>query len=282
MLRNIFFILFITFSNVIIAQRKQSKIPPSFRRDLRTINVLDTAKFTVYYAFNADDVKDEHTYIDLQWLQVGKRISKYSSYYMAKSDSVAIAWQKKNPKARVAPNQKNGGKFPEFWSEYQYDELYITKDNLTEYAIMPINLGRDNCYYSEKLPLQQWNIQDETIDLCGYKCQKATCHWRGRDYIAWFTMDIPIKLGPWKFGGLPGLILKIHDKEKEYSFECVKIEKNNRKITQYNFSRFKKVSREYLLNYQKKLNINWVKASGVIQTSGEPAKDCKYSPLELK
>ena len=41
---------------------------------------IDTALVTVYYAFNATDIKDENTYIDLGWLQVGKQYTKYSSY----------------------------------------------------------------------------------------------------------------------------------------------------------------------------------------------------------
>lgn len=52
------------------------------------------------------------------------------------------------------------------------------------------------------------------------------CYFRGRSYVAWFTMDIPIENGPWKFAGLPGLILKVYDDKKLYDFECVKIEKN--------------------------------------------------------
>ena len=69
------------------AQWKQGDVPPSFRRGGSTPSAIDTALVTVYYAFNADDIKDENTYIDLGWLQVGGQYIKYASYFVAHSDS---------------------------------------------------------------------------------------------------------------------------------------------------------------------------------------------------
>jgi hypothetical protein len=56
-------------------------------------------------------------------------------------------------------------------------------------------------------------------------CQKATCIFRGRNYEAWFAQGINVSEGPWKFNGLPGLILKITDSKQDYSFEAISIEK---------------------------------------------------------
>lgn len=65
----------------------------------------------------------------------------------------------------------------------------------------------------------KWVITNEKQKILKYKCTKATASFRGREYIAWFTEDIAIQNGPWKFCGLPGLIIKIHDKDKFYEFE---------------------------------------------------------------
>jgi GLPGLI family protein len=54
-----------------------------------------------------------------------------------------------------------------------------------------------------------WKLQEEYEEVLGYKCQKAICSFRGREYNAWFTTELPFKAAPWKFTGLPGIILKI-------------------------------------------------------------------------
>ncbi|MBC8986350.1 GLPGLI family protein [Pedobacter sp. N36a] len=57
--------------------------------------------------------------------------------------------------------------------------------------------------------------------MASYLCQKASLSFRGRDYIAWFTTDVPVNDGPWKFSGLPGLIVKIEDTKALFSFQLV-------------------------------------------------------------
>ena len=268
------------------AQWKQGDVPPSFRRGGSTPTAIDTALVTVYYAFNADDIKDENTYIDLGWLQVGGQYIKYASYFVAHSDSTYKPKMIKNSRGESGIAQRTyGGKFPSRWSEYQFDEIYIKDGQLTEYAIMPMNLDRECCQYTEPVPKQQWTLKDEQQTIHGYRCQKATCRWRGRDYEAWFTSEIPIQRGPWKFGGLPGLIVKISDAKKEYNFELVKLERVKRPIMQWNFSRFKKVKRENMLKLQKKININWLTVlygGKVTSLEGNTFYDKPYSPMELE
>ena len=71
--------------------------------------------------------------------------------------------------------------------------------------------------YEEDLPEMDWKIQDETDTLLGYMVQKAVCSFRGRDYTAWFAPQLPMQAGPWKFSGLPGLILKVEDSRGHYT-----------------------------------------------------------------
>ena len=69
-----------------------------------------------------------------------------------------------------------------------------------------------------------WNIlQNEETKILGYKCHKAIGKFRGREYIAWFTIELPIDIGPFKFRGLPGAILKVSDKNNIFTFEALKI-----------------------------------------------------------
>lgn len=62
----------------------------------------------------------------------------------------------------------------------------------------------------------KWNILQEIKKIGGFTCQKATTKFRGRTYIAWFTNDIPVPFGPWKFKGLAGLILEVYDVDEVF------------------------------------------------------------------
>jgi GLPGLI family protein len=70
-------------------------------------------------------------------------------------------------------------------------------------------------YVKEDLPNIAWSISEETKDIGDFKCQKATAAFRGRDYTAWFTTNVPLPYGHWKLHGLPGLILEAYDTHKE-------------------------------------------------------------------
>lgn len=72
--------------------------------------------------------------------------------------------------------------------------------------------------YKEKSMNIEWSIQDSTKIIAGYNAVMATCTFRGRDYTAWFTTEIPSQAGPWKFHGLPGLIISVSDKDGYYRF----------------------------------------------------------------
>jgi GLPGLI family protein len=73
--------------------------------------------------------------------------------------------------------------------------------------------------YFEQILAYQWEIENETIRKAGISCQKATTKFGGRLYTAWFAPIIPMSVGPYKFQGLPGLIVSIEDSEGKYKIE---------------------------------------------------------------
>ena len=68
-----------------------------------------------------------------------------------------------------------------------------------------------------------WTTIDSTRQVDGFFCLGATTNFRGRDYLAWYTPEVNLPLGPWKFRGLPGLILAVADKEGEIRYEATSI-----------------------------------------------------------
>lgn len=75
-----------------------------------------------------------------------------------------------------------------------------------------------------------WKIQNETKVILGMKAQKATTTYGGRNWIAWFTNEIPLQEGPYVFHDLPGLITEIKDTQDDYSFSLVQIKNSDGKL----------------------------------------------------
>lgn len=87
-------------------------------------------------------------------------------------------------------------------SDYIQRNLYLIKDTLANF---------------------KWKVSKEHKKILDYNCTKATTSFRGRTYEAWFTDEIPIANGPWKFCGLPGLIIAVKDLNSIYSYEITGI-----------------------------------------------------------
>ena len=85
----------------------------------------------------------------------------------------------------------------------------------------------------ESLEKPNWVITDETDIILGFPCIKATSNFRGREWIAFFTPDIPVQEGPWKLYGLPGLILKAYDSKRHYFYEAKDINSKSPGLVEY-------------------------------------------------
>ena len=78
--------------------------------------------------------------------------------------------------------------------------------------------------YEESFDCFIWQITSEIDTIHNYVCQKAICDFGGRTWEAWFTSELTFSDGPYKFCGLPGLILNIADTENHYSWKFLSIE----------------------------------------------------------
>ena len=107
-----------------------------------------------------------------------------------------------------------------------------------------------------------WELIDEFKIIGNFECQKARCKFRGRNYVAFFTNEIPVIYGPWKFNGLSGLILEVY--EENYKIHIVAKEVNISKTDIVDFTKFKKMDFSQAIPYEnlnekvKELNVEFL------------------------
>ncbi len=173
------------------------------------------------------------------------------------------------------------GKQNAYWNDIQFTDLFFKDGQVTEYTDMPMYHESNTSQFTEPCPPQQWILHNETMTILEHRCQKATCHWRGRDFVAWFAADVPIKGGPWKFGGLPGCILKVYDVQKIYVWEAVAIERGTFLITQYPDKLYPKSTRKSVWQRQIMYNEDYKNAIGWTSLEGRPTPPkIHFEPLE--
>lgn len=93
-------------------------------------------------------------------------------------------------------------------------------------------IGSPTYEYEEPKTIFSWKILPDTTTISGYACQKAECDFGNRHWVAWFAPQIPISDGPYKFCGLPGLIIHVKDTRDSWNFTLTSFE--NREFS-YNF-----------------------------------------------
>ncbi len=100
--------------------------------------------------------------------------------------------------------------------------IYKNYDN--ESIIYQESVNGTSFSYSESLPNISWEIFKDTATISKYRCQRAIGKFAGRTYEAWYSNEIPIRDGPYKLGGLPGLIFRLQDNEGKIKYELTGIE----------------------------------------------------------
>ena len=94
------------------------------------------------------------------------------------------------------------------------------------------NSGLEKYMYDEPVDEMKWEVvADSSKTLLGYECVMARGDYHGRRWTAWFSPEIPMNAGPWKFAGLPGLILEASADGGQYSFIATGIQQTDKTIT---------------------------------------------------
>ena len=203
-MQRIIFLLFFIFSNAaIFAQEK-----------------ADTSLLAVeyFFSFNTDSMNKSKVVTENMVLYVGKERSWFvASNIVERNRLIREGAKQGRPTGfslqdpAIARLNSNAPQIFKFRTEGYFNEVRTFFKTFT---------------WKDQLPAFNWETDTATTNIKGYNCLKATASYKGRTYTAWYTPEIPIADGPWKFHGLPGLILKITDAKNEVKFEMRSIQKS--------------------------------------------------------
>lgn len=137
-------------------------------------------------------------------------------------------------------------------------QLYVFKSFPDNKFDVYDNVGiQGRFHYSEPIDIIEWNISDSTKNILGYECFKAETDYHGRNWTVWFAPEIPIKEGPWKLQGLPGLILEATEPTGQHSFVATGIENSKQEMLPvYNPKKYDKSSRIEMLKMDRNFRDN--------------------------
>lgn len=190
----------------------------TFRKD-----TIDHKVLTVQYGLDAltDLSKPDARMQETLRLDIGRQASRFYSYTAFVADSVLAADMANGASSELIAQHAN--QYQSQWSEQTFKNYPAGR--VTTLDELAGDICRLRCEEPAEKP--RWTLTQDTLTLLGYRCTRATTQFKGRQWSAWYTTDIPVSEGPWKLCGLPGLILKAEDDEGHYRFTADGLEQSH-------------------------------------------------------
>lgn len=209
--------------------------------------ILDKANLDIFYQIKflmdstkVDDVEEGQTV-----LRVSDRYALFTDYYRVLHDSINDL---------CAESRKNAQKYKVTWDSLSTKRCYLLQflsviDLEKSVATVQWDVLR-KYQYEQPVPDFKWKLAAGDTLILDKFCKKATCSYAGRNYVAWYTEEVNLPYGPYIFGGLPGLIMYLHDTKYNWVFTCNGIEKATklRDMYLYKDKRYQKTTREKALS----------------------------------
>ena len=209
--------------------------------------LTDKFKYKATYdlTWQIDSTNSESIQNETMVLFIGDKISRFSSEGQYIADSIKEAYKDR---------ERTQQSFNEMRSKMPMSALnfYVFKRQNSAQVSFTEKIVKDNYRYIQDIDDLNWEILPETKEVAGFVAQKAKASFSGRDYTAWFTTEIPISEGPYKFRGLPGLILEISDNDDYYTFKLNGFKELNDEISiEFDPEDYLEVSRERFLQIKQ-------------------------------
>ena len=165
-----------------------------------------------------------------------------------------------------------------YWRYVQNDQATIEDNLLSDFIIKDENQNAtfsnnsvfgNKFYLKDTLSNMRWTLTNDKKIILEKECYSATTNFRGREYVAYYSPTLLYSNGPWKFGGLPGLILEIKSVDNQFLFTASKIDYQNSENLDY-----QKPLKNNFLNwdeYKLSFNAAFLKFTKSLRASGTVA-----------
>jgi len=137
------------------------------------------------------------------------------------------------------------------------DAPFFFKNHLENAVYLQARILNLTLYVKDSLHSMKWELTNDTARLLNEKCFSAKTFFRGRNYTAWYTTSYANSDGPWKFGGLPGLILAVKSDDNYIRWNAVKIIKSYpnkvefKKMNDYKFIEWNEYVKKFIATIDK-------------------------------
>lgn len=183
-------------------------------------SLLNAQNERFFYEYKAvkDSTEKDKISKEMMLLDITPKGSLYYSYSRYKKDSTDVAIVRKGG---LQDGKKIGGRFTisDADNNTKVSKIY------PEYKVFLHNMLSRQGFKVEDERKIEWKILPEKQKIGEWNAQKATAEFAGRKWVAWYAEDIPLPDGPYKFHGLPGLIVKVEDTQGYHSFELKGVSK---------------------------------------------------------
>lgn len=148
------------------------------------------------------------------------------------------------------------------------NDIFFIKNYNTGLVYYDRNILSQQIFVADSIYPMQWELTNDTATILNQLCYSAKTFFRGRHYIAFYAPGLAGSDGPWKFGGLPGIILSVQSTDGDTDFKAVKIIYNYINtlkpidMNRHKFLTWNEFTKKYISVYEK--IVKQAKSNGIM------------------
>ena len=183
--------------------------------------IISVLFLLLFLGISAQQVKVEYLYVRSGIATLKETLFANQKRSISIQDSIVNL----KGSADVSHSEKNTGFAPHF---------ITTKGNNNTKMVQSVEIigNKNDIIYliDDEMKNLDWKIiESSSKKLLGYKCVEAEAMFRGRTIVAFYAPEINVDAGPYKFSGLPGIILEVYVKNlHHYRWKATSIELDNK------------------------------------------------------